>query len=173
MAKSVSSFRIDDRQIRWLHETAAHLNTTKAQLLEDAIGLAQQTHTAAGANFGSMIQELIKRYGDNAVLLTWVDEVDGKAVAGVHLDGEARDDLRGHVKVDVERGQAHVFLEFDAWSMTRFGSACLGPDLVATLPLRPAAVFPWPIDKSQPAAARATLGQILRGGAQAPELDEL
>lgn len=175
MAKKTFSFRIDDETVSWLEETAPKLSATKSGLLEDALRLATHTNNAAAENFGSMFRELAERYGEDAEIVTWVDEVDGKAVARVHINGEVPDDVRGHVTVDPDRGLAHVFLEVDGWMIVKYGSSYIGPRMVATLPIMSVVAFPWPPDPVQRTAAVAKIGDVIHGGAQAqaPELAAL
>ena len=169
MAKRVSSFRVDERWHDWLDRVGAEEGTTKSALLEDALMLAEQTRNAAGENVTTMWQQIAERYGEDAEIMTWVESEDGHARARVRINGEEPDDLKAHVTVDAERGQAHVFYDFEPWSMVRYGSAYIGSRMYATLPIRSVVSFPWPPDEVQRVAALARIGDILHGGAREPQ----
>ena len=165
MAKALKSFRISDEQIEWLDKTSAEFGVTKAALLDDALALARRTHAAANANYGSMMRELAERFGEDAELLTYIDE-EGRAQ--IRVNGVESDDLRANVTIDAGRGVAHVFLEYVPWSRVHYGSEYFGPggQMIATLPIRSAVSLPYPPDPVHKTAALATIGEILHGAAQ-------
>jgi hypothetical protein len=170
--KSTYSFRISDEHAGWLEDAHEAIGTTKSGLLEDALELAEQTNNAAAANLGSLWRAMAERYGEDAEVTTWVDlEDDGLPVVRVRVNGEEQPELRGHVTIDEKRGKAHVFLELDGWTIVRYGSAYLGPSMVATLPLRSSVTFPWPPDPVHRTAAVARIGDVIHGGARSPEPD--
>jgi hypothetical protein len=170
--KRVYSFRLDDSQMEWLEEAAGELGTTKAALLEDSLSLAAHANNAAADNFGSMFKELANRYGEPAVLMTWVTEEEGRAKAHVRIDEKEVADVRAHVTVDAKRGFAHVFLEVDGWSIVKYGSSYISSKMVATLPVMALVALPWPAE-GMGTAAIATIGDILHGGARSKELAAL
>ena len=175
MSKTAISIRIDEELLAWLDDNAPRLNTTRTGLLEDGVRHAATTLRDANANFGELWNELARRYGEDAELLTYlVEDAEGNPRAQIRINGEEPKDLRGHVSRDPSRKLAHVFIEIDSLPNERHATYHIGSQVVATSPLLAAVALPWPVEPGdQRTAALSRIGDILHGGARKREIADL
>ncbi len=161
MARKMASFRLDEKAIEFLDEAEAVYGINRVTLLEDSLKAARSITIAAARNHQSLIEALAESYGDDATISVTVG-ADEKAV--VLIDGQQRDELRGHLVIEYDQAVVHVFLELDGWHIEARGVARIGSMTMLSHPVMAFVATTWPPrDPNNPAIARR-LGDLAGRG---------
>ncbi len=141
MARKMSSFRLDEKAVEFLDEAAAVYGVNRVTLLEDSLKAARSLVSAALRNHDSLVEALAERYGDDATISMTVG-ADEKAI--VLIDGQQRDELRGHIVIEYDQAAVHIFVELDEWHIEARGVARIGSTTMLSHPIGSFVSTTWP-----------------------------
>ncbi len=135
------------------------LGITRTQLVEDSVKLSASMSSLAAGSLVAGMQELARRYGEDApITIRVVTDDDGNPEVKLLIDGLPADDVLTCISIDEDNGVVYVFADPIDWFPERLGTVQLGNSVMLTRPLMAITKLPWPPDPTRGMVAR--LGEI-------------
>ncbi len=155
MPSQVVSLRLDENTIALMDQLTTLTERSRSKLVRDALQACAGMGRLAAERANATMAEILRRYGESAVLSIFIEGEEGDERAVAMIDGETRDDVKAYPVIEPDEGLVHLFVDVPDWTPdTSHGATRLGSSMFLTQPVHSIGALPWPTPPNTGLVAR-------------------